>query len=189
MRGRPFGTTLGALLGWMALSVGAAFAEERIPMTETGGVYSVPVQVNGALAIDFVLDTGASMVMIPADVALTLKRTGTVTAADELQKAEYELADGSVVEHRRIVFRTLQIGSRTLRDVEGVVGGIRSTLLLGQSALRQLEPWRLDTRSGQLVIMDPEALDGGGAAVSAGGDPDDLPRAASLAEIPGSDCR
>jgi clan AA aspartic protease (TIGR02281 family) len=178
-----------ALAGVMALSIGTGvLADERIRMTEAGGVYSVPVQVNGALAIDFVLDTGASMVMIPADVALTLKRTGTVTAGDELGKTEYELADGSIVEHRRILLRSLQIGSRKLRDVEGIVGGVKSTLLLGQSALRQLEPWRLDTRSGQLIIMAAEAASGAGAVMAEPADPESLPRAASLTATSDSDC-
>ena len=152
--GLPHALVLFALLG-----ASLAAATETIAVNDDGGVCSVPVQINGVLSIDFVIDTGASTVMIPADVALTLKRAGTLSAADQLGTKEYELADGSVVEHRRVVLRTLQIGSRTLHNVEGVIGGLESTLLLGQNALRQLEPWRLDTRGGRLIVMQADVRD------------------------------
>lgn len=92
-------------------------------MTPTGGVYTVTVQVNGALNIDFTLDTGASEVVIPADVALTLMRTGTIDRSDILGTGQYVLADGSIVENTKINFRTLKIGSRILHNVRGAVGG------------------------------------------------------------------
>ena len=121
-----------------------------------GGVYSVPVHLNGVLRLDLVLDTGAAFVMIPADVALTLKRTGTLTIAQQGDAQDFELADGSVVQQRRVVLCSLQIGSQRLRDVEAIIGGLRSPLLLGQSALRRLEPWRLDTHSGRLILMEED---------------------------------
>jgi clan AA aspartic protease (TIGR02281 family) len=161
---RPRRCAIGLFLGLLAT---APLAAEKIPVTGDGGVYSVPVQVNGALTVDFVLDTGASVVMIPADVALALKRTGTLEPSHERGVTEYELADGSTVTHRRVVLRTLTIGSRTLRNVEGVIGSVRSTLLLGQTALRQLEPWRLDTKSGHLIVMQPGGVDGADTATPA----------------------
>ena len=138
----------------LLLAVPASPALERVPVTSDGGVYSVPVHLNGVLRLDLVLDTGAAFVMIPADVALTLKRTGTLTIAQEANAQDFELADGSVVQQRRVVLCSLQVGSQRLRDVEAIIGGLRSPLLLGQSALRRLEPWRLDTRSGHLILME-----------------------------------
>jgi predicted aspartyl protease len=46
------------------------------------GAYMISVQINGALVLPFVLDTGASLVVLPADVFRTLSRTGTVTRSD-----------------------------------------------------------------------------------------------------------
>jgi clan AA aspartic protease (TIGR02281 family) len=149
-------------------------AMEQVPVTADGGVYSVPVELNGVLRMDLVLDTGAAYVMIPADVALTLKRTGTLStgAADEVQ--EFALADGSVIKQRRVVLRSLQIGAMRLCDVPAIVGGLKAPLLLGQSALRRLEPWQLDTRSGHLVLM-PSHSD------ASGRDTEDACRADDLA--------
>ncbi len=139
-------------------------AEERIPVAATGGVYTIPVGINGAVTLSFILDTGASTVLIPADVALTLMRTGTISESDIGETMQAVLADGSVVEKLQVNLRSLQIGSVTLHNVEAIVGGHTSSLLLGQSALRRLEPWSLDTRGGHLVVA---GRDSGPASVAA----------------------
>ena len=43
-----------------------------------GGVYVVPVLINNAITLDFIVDSGAADVSIPADVVMTLMRTGTI---------------------------------------------------------------------------------------------------------------
>ena len=48
----------------------------RVTMIESGGVYHVPVLINDILKLDFIVDSGAADVTIPADVVLTLVRTG-----------------------------------------------------------------------------------------------------------------
>ena len=47
-----------------------------IQMEFRDGNYTVPVRINDALTLPFVVDSGASSVVIPADVFLTLNRTG-----------------------------------------------------------------------------------------------------------------
>jgi peptidoglycan hydrolase-like protein with peptidoglycan-binding domain len=43
---------------------------EEIPLKRNGGVYVVAVRINRAITLDFILDSGASDVLIPFDVAL-----------------------------------------------------------------------------------------------------------------------
>ena len=66
----------------------ALFAED-IPLSKRGGVYELSVEVNGVLTLPFILDSGASEVLIPADVALTLVRTGTIKDTDFLPGQTY----------------------------------------------------------------------------------------------------
>ena len=61
---------------------------ENIPLSKKGGVYEIPVEINGVITLNFVLDTGASEVSIPADVFLTLYRAGTNEASPQ-QAAGY----------------------------------------------------------------------------------------------------
>ena len=51
-------------------------------MKVDGGVYAVPVLINDAITLDFVVDSGASGRGIPADVVMTLSRTGTIGPSD-----------------------------------------------------------------------------------------------------------
>jgi predicted aspartyl protease len=48
-------------------------------MEQEGGVYVVPVRLNGAITLNAVVDSGASDVSIPADVVLTLMRARVQT--------------------------------------------------------------------------------------------------------------
>ena len=92
-----------------------------IPMVGDGGTFKVPVTINGQLTLNFVVDSGASDVCIPADIVQTLGRTETITDADFLDKQTYHLADGSTLPSRRFVIRSLKIGDKTLENVVGAI--------------------------------------------------------------------
>lgn len=124
---------------------------EEIRLTQEGGVHYVPVTINDTIELKFVIDTGASDVHIPADVALTLMRAGTISENDFLGRTAYRIADGSVVENAKLNLRTLQIGTKKLTNVQASIGSIESPLLLGQSALILLEPWQLVSSRGVFV--------------------------------------
>jgi hypothetical protein len=51
----------------------------------------VPVLINNAITLNFVVDSGASDVSIPADVVMTLVRTGTLKEADFIGKKHTRL--------------------------------------------------------------------------------------------------
>lgn len=66
-----------------------------IDLQSDGGTFLVPVAINGAIVLNFVIDSGTSDVSVPADVVSTLIRTGTIAASDFIGKQTYILADGS----------------------------------------------------------------------------------------------
>ena len=75
-------------------SMGSTFNNGGNPLGQNRwGYYALPVAINGVLTLHFILDSGATKVNIPADVALTLLRTGTITDSDFLPGATYVLAD------------------------------------------------------------------------------------------------
>src|SRR5215467_5700844 len=111
----------------MVLLYPSLLLAENIPLIKKGGVYEVPVEVNGAITLNFILDTGASEVNIPADVASTLYRAGTITDADFLPGQIYKLADGSIVKSARFVLRSLKIGQRRISNIPASIGNTSST--------------------------------------------------------------
>jgi predicted aspartyl protease len=90
-------------------------ASETVPLERRHGTYIIPVQINGALVLPFVLDTGASLVVLPADVFRTLTRTGTVTSADFIGTGTAVLADGSKRESKKYVLHEMRVGDHIVR--------------------------------------------------------------------------
>ena len=125
----------------------------RVKMIEIGGIYRVPVVINGALKLDFIVDSGASDVSIPADVVLTLMRTGTITKSDFIGTEKYRLADGSAVSSGTFIIRSLKVGDRTVTNVRASIADVKGPLLLGQSFFKRFKSWSQDNAAHELVLQ------------------------------------
>jgi clan AA aspartic protease (TIGR02281 family) len=121
-------------------------------MQKSGGTFKLPVLINNALTLDFVIDSGASDVSIPADVVMTLMRTGTLKSEDFLGSQTYTLADGSTVPSETFRIRSLKVGDREIENVTGSVTKIEGTLLLGQSFLSRFKSWSVDNEREVLML-------------------------------------
>ena len=117
-----------------------------------GGTYVVPVLINNAITLSFVIDSGASDVSIPADVVLTLIRTGTLRQVDFLGKKIYTLADGSRLPSHTFRIRSMKVGDRVVKNVTGSVAPLEGGLLLGQSFLGRFKSWSIDNRNHALLL-------------------------------------
>jgi clan AA aspartic protease (TIGR02281 family) len=138
---------------------------ETIQLEEKSGTYLVPVIVNGSVSLPFLLDTGATDVLIPADVALTLSRTGTLAENDFIGSRTYLLADGSKLPSARFILRELRIGSYNIRNVTASLGSVHSTPLLGQSFLSRFPSWTVDNSRHVLVLSEQPGAIGSTARV------------------------
>jgi hypothetical protein len=109
--------------------------ESVVPMVSDGGTFAVPVTINNQLTLKFTIDSGAADVSIPADVVMTLIRTGTISDADFLGKETYRLADGSTVPSQRFVIRSLSVGDKTLENVIGSMAPSLAVCFWGKASL------------------------------------------------------
>ena len=100
-----------------------------IPLVKAGGVYKVPVMVNGVILLQFMVDSGASDVSIPFDVVLTMVRTGSLTDNDFVGEQIYRLADGSRIKSKTFRIRHLKVGDRVVENVLGSVADVQGSLL------------------------------------------------------------
>jgi predicted aspartyl protease len=108
-----------------------------VPMQMEGGTYVVPVLINGAITLDFIVDSGAADVVIPADVVSTLLRTKTIGPSDFVGQQTYVMADGSQAPSDVLIIRSLKVGNCIVQNVRASIASPKATLLLGQSFLRQ----------------------------------------------------
>ena len=124
----------------------------RVPLVLQGGIFTVDVRINDLLTLRFNVDSGSADVTIPADVVMTLYRTGTITDGDFLGEQQYQLADGSVIKSRTFRIRTLTVGNHTLTNVRGSVADVNGALLLGQSFLTRFRSWSIDNEKHELIL-------------------------------------
>jgi predicted aspartyl protease len=115
----------------------------------------VPVEINGAITLEFGVDSGAADVCIPLDVFSTLKRTGTIHDTDLLSKKTYVLADGTKSQSVTFRIRSLKVGDKLVQNVTGSVTPSGGSLLLGQSFLGRFKAWSIDNVQHKLVL-EPE---------------------------------
>jgi hypothetical protein len=128
--------------------------EIDIPLKPSGGTFTVPVEINGVITLDFTVDSGAFAVTLPKDVLGTLLRTGTIVANDFTGTQPYVVADGRTVMARTFRIRSLTVGIKTLQNVDAVEAPMEGSLLLGQSFLARFSSWSIDNSRRALVLRD-----------------------------------
>ena len=128
-------------------------------MKAAGGVYLMPCTVNG-LPLSFIIDTGASDVMISLPKAMFMAENGYLSLDDIVGTKKYRIANGEIDEGTVIILRELVIGDTTLKNVRGSISHSRKApLLLGQSALSRLGTVYFDYAAGT-VTFDNDASAG-----------------------------
>ncbi|HEY2534512.1 MAG TPA: retropepsin-like aspartic protease [Xanthobacteraceae bacterium] len=128
---------------------------QGIPLKVQGGTFLIPVLINGQITLNFAIDSGATYVSIPADVVLTLIRTGTVQKSDFMGQENFRLANGSIVPSKTFLIHSLKVGNYLLENVKASVADIKAVPLLGQSLLSRFDSWSIDNER-QVLLLNPK---------------------------------
>ncbi|MBF0198807.1 MAG: retroviral-like aspartic protease family protein, partial [Planctomycetes bacterium] len=103
----------------------------RIKLRKEGNAYYVPVVINGRHKTELLLDTGATAIQLPMDLA---KQIGAHRG--KTQEVIVTIADGSKVQGRAFQIPSVKIGGAAAKHVDAVVvKGNKATGLLGMSFL------------------------------------------------------
>jgi len=121
---------------------------------ETGGGYSVAARVNDALTVKFIVDSGASVVVLPSDLVETLTKSGAIAPGDMLGRDNYVTADGRKHKGTRLMLRRLDVGGHTVTNVMASVAPAHAEPLLGLNFLAKFKSWTLDNRRHVLIISE-----------------------------------
>ncbi len=125
-------------------------AQTVIQMEYDRGVYKIPCYVNGA-KMKFILDTGASDVCLSMEMAEYLLENDYLSEDDFTGMGASTLADGSVVDHLKLVLKDIEIGGLHLKNVSAIVIAQQyAPMLMGQSALKRLGSYAIN--GNKLVI-------------------------------------
>jgi predicted aspartyl protease len=149
-------------------------------LTKKGGVFQVVgIITNGqhVLSKNFILDTGASLVVLPWSTVVELKNQNIITSSDFYEGSiSLTTANGDKMEGKKFKIRQINFEFKTpdgqtqiisLKNVEAVVNSSESErrksiyglsnapTLLGQSALEQFKKFELDFEQNLLLISNP----------------------------------
>jgi clan AA aspartic protease (TIGR02281 family) len=128
----------------------------RVRVQQAGPSLLVVARVNGVHEVPFLIDTGASDVLIPESVA---KRIGLEVDADARTK-RYTTANG-VVEHQVVMLDSVDLGGAVARAVPASIGPDMHFGLLGLSYFNRFTV-HVDAAAG-IVTLVPNGLEAAGA--------------------------
>jgi len=153
MRAKMILPVLVAVLCLQAIALQAA----EIPLGISGDIYTVPVQVNRSITMQFLVDPGEGVVVIPLSVLRELIRNGSVTESDVIGIGAAELADASLHLTAKVRLRELRIGDTVVANVTAAVSPGLSRPLLGQSFLQRFASVTFDNRRRVLILSNESA--------------------------------
>lgn len=124
----------------------------EIPFTTDGGCASVKCTIN-ELPLNFIFDTGASIVSISQLEANFMLKNGYLKREDFAGTGRFIDANGDISEGSIVNLRSVDFGGLHLDNVRAsVVRNQKAPLLLGQSVLGRLGRIEIDNSNKKLII-------------------------------------
>ncbi|MHB1146861.1 MAG: retroviral-like aspartic protease family protein [Lutibacter sp.] len=130
------------------------YSQTTIKIKNVNGVFLLPCKVNG-LDLTFIIDTGASDVIISSTEAIFMLKNGYLEKEDIIGTENYLMANGNIQEGTVINLRNIKIGNHNLTNVKAsIIYNLAAPLLLGQSALKQLGKFQFDYSNNTLILFN-----------------------------------
>lgn len=123
-----------------------------LPFRDEGGVKIVKIKVND-IPLDFIFDTGASVISISETEARLLVKQGTLTEDDFIDVQKFVDANGDISEGLLVNLKEIDIQGYKLYNVKAsIVQNSKAPLLLGQSLLEQFAKVTIDNKRKQISL-------------------------------------
>jgi clan AA aspartic protease (TIGR02281 family) len=127
----------------------------RIPVERAGNGMIVPVRINGRVVAPFLIDTGASYVLVPKAVA---DEAGIQIGADT-RKMQFTTANG-VIENALVTLDSVELGTAMVEDVPASISPTMQIGLLGLSFFNHFT-YQIDAANGVLTLTENGLVENG----------------------------
>jgi hypothetical protein len=129
-----------------------------VPLRPTPlGILAVPVLLNGAVAANFAVDSGAALVVVPEGIVQALRAAGKLSDADFHGESTARLADGTPVKSKLFTLRQVAVGNRVLENIPAAALPGKGLPLLGQSFLQRFNSWSIDNDRKLLFLQEKQS--------------------------------
>jgi clan AA aspartic protease (TIGR02281 family) len=131
-----------------ARAAGSPGRTHYIPLERAGNGMVVPVRLNGRVVAPFLIDTGASYVLLPQSVA---EEAGLVVGPDT-RTMQFSTANG-VVEQAVVMLDSVELGSASATEVPASISPSLPIGLLGLSFFNRFT-YQVDAANGVLTLVE-----------------------------------
>jgi hypothetical protein len=115
------------------------------------GIHKVKITIGKETRI-WMLDTGASDLLISDDFLILLKKQGAITEMNYVGEGRYSLADGSSITCKRYKIDNVLIGRFIINNVILASSKGTTDFLVGKSLLNKFSQWVLDNKNNLLIL-------------------------------------
>jgi predicted aspartyl protease len=127
-----------------------ASSELIVPLTGDGkGGHTVDVTLGTSMPATMLLDTGATIVSVPQDIADQLISIGEAVV---ITQANFTIADGTTSTQNVIDIGKFTVGGKTLYHIKASVGPNGAMMLLGTNVLNRFGKYSVDAANNQLIL-------------------------------------
>ncbi len=123
-----------------------------VPVKKQGNVYLVEITIGGQNLI-YMIDSGASEMIISSAIEKKLLEMGIIRNSDYLPSQRFTFADGRSQEFRRVKLAVVKIGPIKVENVEAAIGNEDGILLLGKSFLDKFKYWKINNDNQTLELQ------------------------------------
>ena len=123
----------------------------EVPLISNGSIFKLELEIKG-LKRYFTFDTGADELIINSQLENDLIEKNMINFNDYIGEQEFVLADGSIVNARRILIDNVKIGNYRIDNVIAYVND-EGGMLCGMGFLSKFKKWKLDNNSNKLILF------------------------------------
>lgn len=120
----------------------------RIRVESAGSAMVVPVRINGRTVAPFLIDTGASYVLLPSHVALE----AGLSIGPDTRKMRFQTANG-IVEQPIVTLDSVELGSARVGQVAAAISDGMEVGLLGLSFFNRFT-YQIDAAAGVVTLLE-----------------------------------
>lgn len=125
---------------------------DTITVLNFKGMTFVKVKIGSNRQV-WMLDTGASDLLLTKATEDQLKNDGIITDSSYLGTTEYEMANGILDTCRRYKIDGVKIGKFKINNVIAAVSDKAKNILIGKTILNKFTSWVLDNRNNYLILI------------------------------------
>lgn len=122
-----------------------------VPVKQRGNIHYVELNIGG-VSYTYIIDSGASEMMISKSMETKFLDLGIIRNSDYLPSRIYVLADGSQKTYRRVKLSSIRIAGERVEDIIVAITDDSSPLLLGKSFLNKFKSWKLNNSNSTIEL-------------------------------------